>query len=113
MRRATRPRRAADSGSAAAAATPRLRIWWYGGLMLAGFGFGLFAERRPFGDGFFAHPLVVLFLLIGAGLLALRVATARPVPEVLPDRMLLVGCLGALAAFLIGNFVGARLIGPV
>jgi hypothetical protein len=77
---------------------------------LAGFGFGLFADRRPFGDDILVHPLVVFFVLAGLSLLALRVALARPVPEVIPDRVLMLGCVLGLAMFLAGNFVAARLL---
>ena len=81
---------------------------WYGLMGLAGFGFGLLAERRPFGDDALLHPLVVFFMLAGLSLLALRVVLARPVPEVIPDRALMLGCALGLATFLIGNFVVAR-----
>jgi hypothetical protein len=77
-------------------------------MALGGLVFGLAAERRPFGDGIFAHPLVAFFIVVGLGLLALRVALARPVPAVIPERMLLVGCVVGLAGFLIGNFAAVR-----
>jgi len=77
---------------------------------MSGFGFGLLAERRPFGEGILVHPLVVFFALAGLGLLALRMALARPVPEVIPDRTLMLGCVLGLATFLAGNFVAARLL---
>ena len=89
------------------AGRPRARAW-YGLMALAGFGFGLFAERRPFGDGILVHPLVVFFVLVGLCLLALRMALARPVPEVIPDRALMLGCVLGLAMFLAGNFVAAH-----
>jgi len=72
---------------------------------MSGFGFGLLAERRPFGEGILVHPLVVFFALAGLGLLALRMALARPVPDVIPDRTLMLGCVLGLATFLAGNFV--------
>jgi hypothetical protein len=84
---------------------------WYAAMALAGLAFGLIGERRPFGDGIFAHPLVALFILVGVALLVLRVALARPVPEVIAERALMVGCFIALAAFLAGNFASAHLIG--
>jgi len=77
---------------------------------ISGFGFGLLAERRPFGEGILVHPLVVFFALAGLGLLALRMALARPVPDVIPDRTLMLGCVLGLATFLAGNFVAARLL---
>ena len=83
----------------------RARICWYGLMGFAGFGFGLFADRRPFGDGILVHPLVLFFILVG---LALRAVLARPVPEVIPDRALMLGCVLWLAMFLAGNFVAAH-----
>jgi hypothetical protein len=89
---------------------PTARVWWYGLMGLAGFGFGLLADRRPFGEGILVHPLVVFFILAGLALLALRAVLARPVPEVIPDRVLMLGCVLGLAMFLAGNFVAARLL---
>ena len=84
--------------------------WWFGAVGAAGFGFGLVAERRPFGEDMLAHPLVVYFLAVAAGLLILRLAMRRPVPEVIPERALMVGCVLGLALFLAGNFVATHLI---
>jgi len=86
----------------------RVRAVWFGVMALAGLGFGLLAERRPFGDGILLHPLVVFFVLVGLCLLALRMALARPVPDVIPDRALMLGCVLGLAMFLAGNFVAAH-----
>ena len=85
-------------------------VSWYGLMALAGLGFGLIADRRPFGEAIFVHPLVMFFILVGLALLALRVLLARPVPEVISDRALIVGCLLGLAAFLLGNFAAAKLL---
>ena len=82
---------------------------WYGLMGLAGFGFGLFADRRPFGNDILLHPLVLFFILVGLALLVLRVVLARPVPEVIPDRALMLGCALGLGMFLTGNFVAAHL----
>ena len=71
---------------------------------LVGFGFGSLADRRPFGEDILVHPLVMFFILVGLALMALRVLLARPVPEVISDRALLVGCAVGLALFLAGNF---------
>ena len=92
------------------AAAPRARNLWYGLMVAAGLAFGLIGERRPFGTGFFAHPLVAFFIFVGAGLIVLRVVVARPVPELIPERALLLGCFAGLAAFLVGNFVAAYLL---
>ncbi|MCX7312024.1 MAG: hypothetical protein WCG92_11185 [Hyphomicrobiales bacterium] len=83
---------------------------WYVLVALGGFGFGLIADRRPFGDDILLHPVVVFYTLVGLGLLALRVALARPVPEVIADRTLMLGCALGLAMFLAGNFVGAHML---
>jgi hypothetical protein len=37
----------------------------------------------------------------------------RPVPEVIPDRALLLGCAVGLALFLAGNFVATRWLAGV
>ena len=87
---------------------PILFLAWYGPMALVGFGFGLFADRRPLGDGILVHPLVVFFVLVGLALLVLRAVLARPVPEVIPDRALMLGCVLGLAMFLAGNFVAAH-----
>ncbi len=94
----------------AAGRTPagRARVAWYGLMGLGGFGFGLFADRQPFGEGILGHPLVLFFVVVGLVLLALRAILARPVPDVIPDRALMLGCVVGLATFLAGNFVAAH-----
>ena len=87
-----------------------MRNIWYGAMALGGLAFGLIGERRPLGEGIFAHPLVALFILVGVALIVLRVVLARPVPEVISERALLIGCFVALAAFLVGNFVSAHVL---
>lgn len=79
-------------------------------MMLGGFGFGLLAERRPFGEDVLAYPLVVYFIVVVIALLVLRVAWARPVPEIIPERVLLIGSLAGVASFLVGNFVMVHFI---
>ncbi len=59
----------------------------------------------------FAHPLVVYFLAVAGALVVLRVAMRRPVPEIVPERALIAGCVAGLALFLVGNFIAAHLIG--
>ena len=86
-----------------------LLLAWYGLMGFVGFGFGLFADRRPFGNDILLHPLMVFFILVGLSLLMLRVFLARPVPEVIPDRALMLGCALGLAMFLVGNFVVAQI----
>jgi hypothetical protein len=83
----------------------RAPVYWLGLMAAGGFVFGLFGDRRPFGPDVLGHPLVIFFCVVGIGLLILRVALARPVPAVIPERLLLIGCLIGLAMFLAGNFV--------
>jgi hypothetical protein len=85
--------------------------WWFGLVALGGLAFGLLADRRPFGDSVFAHPLVAYFILVGIGLVLLRAVLARPVPEIIPERALVVGCFAGLAMFLVGNWLGVHLFG--
>lgn len=79
-------------------------------MALGGFAFGLQTERKPFGEAVLAHPLAVLFMIVGAALLILRVALRRPVPDVLPEGILLVGCLVGAVAFLAGNWLDTHLL---
>jgi hypothetical protein len=79
--------------------------YWYGLAAAGGFLFGLFGDRRPFGTRLLAHPLVLYLIVVTVALLILRFAFARPVPEVIPERALMLGCFLGLAAFLAGNFV--------
>jgi hypothetical protein len=88
----------------------KLRGAWYGLVMIGGLGFGLIGERRPFGNDMLAHPLVVYFAVVALGLLILRLVLSRPVPEVIPERVLVAGCLSGAAAFLVGNFISAHMI---
>ena len=90
---------------------PRARIYWYGAMIIGGLGFGLLGERRPFGADLFAHPLILFFMAAIVGLLVLRAALARPVPEIIPERPLLLGCFAGIAAFLAGNWIAAHVIG--
>ncbi len=88
--------------------TPRSLWFWL--MAIAGFAFGLNAERRPFGDDVLLHPLAIFVVLVVAALLALRIVLRRPVPEFLPERALIAGCLIGLAAFLIGNWIDTHLL---
>jgi hypothetical protein len=88
----------------------RVRLLWFVPMLAAGLAFGLIGDRRPFGEGMIAHPLVVFAAAAGVGLLVLRVVLQRPVPEVIPERALLIGLLLGLAAFLVGNWIGVRVL---
>ena len=73
-----------------------------------GLAFGMIGDRRPFGSAALAHPLVVFFAVVAAALLVLRVVRARPVPEFVPERALVIGCCVGAAAFLLGNWIVAH-----
>ena len=75
-----------------------------------GFGFGLLGDRRPFGQDILGHPLVVFFVMAAAVLLVLRIVLKRPVPELIPERVLLIGCVLGGAAFLVGNWIAVHLL---
>ena len=83
----------------------RALTWWFGLMLLGGLAFGLNAERRPFGDDVLRHTLLVFFIVTGIGLLLLRAILRRPIPEILPERILVFGCLIGAAAFLAGNWL--------
>jgi uncharacterized membrane protein len=86
-----------------------LLLQWRLAMIAGGFLFGLYADRRPFGESFLAHPIVVYAAIAGLGLLILRVTLGRPVPEVIPERAIVIGFVLGIAAFLVGNFVGVHL----
>lgn len=88
----------------------RVLTWWFGLVSAGGLAFGAYSERRPFGADVLAHPLVVFFAVVGAGLLVLRFAIGRPVPEVISERLLLIGCVVGLGAFLVGNWLATHLV---
>jgi hypothetical protein len=89
-----------------------LLLQWRLAMIAGGFLFGVYADRRPFGESFLAHPIVLYAAVAGLGLLVLRVTLRRPVPEVIPERAIVGGFLFGVAAFLIGNFVGVHLVAP-
>ena len=89
---------------------PRPLLYWYGAMMLGGLAFGLLGERRPLGDDVLAHPVVLFFAATIIGLMVVRAALARPVPEVISERALVFGCGAGLAAFLIGNAIAAHVL---
>jgi hypothetical protein len=80
-------------------------------MVIGGLAFGLIGERRPLGDDVFAHPLILFFMAAISGLLVVRATLSRPVPEVIPERPLLLGCFAGLAAFLAGNWIVAHVLG--
>jgi len=96
------PKRAPVSG--------RILTWWFGLMSAAGVAFGLFANNRPFGDDVLEHPLVIFCAVVALALLVLRFVLRRPVPDFIPDRLLLFGCFVGLAAFLIGNWLAVNLV---
>ena len=107
-----RSNRNASTGGRNHSGRPIAFVLWYGLMAAGGLGFGTIGDRRPFGEGFLVHPLVLFFVLVGVALLALRIVLARPVPEIISDRALVLGCVVGLAAFLAGNFLGTYLLTP-
>lgn len=89
----------------------RRLAYWYGAVCVAGFGFGLLGERRPFGQNILAHPFIVYACVLAAGLLVLRIVRQQPVPELIPERALGLGCAAGIGLFLAGNFIAAHLVG--
>jgi hypothetical protein len=83
--------------------------WWFGLMAVGGVAFGLYAEERPFGNAVLAYPLVVFFAAVAAGLLTLRFLHGRPVPEIISERNLAIGCAIGIACFLLGNWFGVNL----
>jgi hypothetical protein len=79
-------------------------------MIAAGLGFGLVAERRPFGEEVLTSPFVVFAALAAAALLTLRALSGRPVPELISERALAIGGVAGLAAFLIGNWIGVAVL---
>ena len=88
-----------------------LLSYWYGAVCVLGLAFGLLGERRPFGQHILAHPFIVYAFAVAAGLLVLRVIRQRPVPELIPERALGLGCAAGVGLFLAGNFIAAHLVG--
>src|SRR5262249_61716579 len=88
-------------------APARVQVWWFRLMAAGGFAFGLLGDRRPFGSDVLAHPLAIFFIVAAVGLLILRVVLQRPVPELIPERALVIGCLAGGATFLLGNWIAA------
>jgi hypothetical protein len=101
----TRPERALSRTTAA-----RVRLGWFTLIVVSGLGFGLIGDRRPFGSDPLAHPVAVFFVVVASSLLILRIALARPVPDLIPERALMVGCLLGAAAFLAGNWLATHVL---
>ncbi len=81
---------------------------WYGLMAAGGFAFGLLGDKRPLGTDVLAHPLAIFFAAVAASLLVLRGVLRRPVPALIPERALVIGCLAGVAAFLLGNWIVAH-----
>ncbi len=99
-----------STGGRAQPGRPIVLVLWYGLMAAGGLGFGAIGDRRPLGPGMLFHPLVLYFVVAGVALLALRIVLARPVPEIISDRALVLGCVAGSAAFLAGNFLAAHIL---
>jgi hypothetical protein len=87
----------------------RAQRCWYGLMAAGGLVFGLLGDKRPLGASVLAHPFVLFFAVVAAALLILRVVSGRPVPELIPERALIIGCFVGGAAFLAGNWIATHL----
>jgi hypothetical protein len=101
----------ASTGGRRQSGRPIALVLWYALMAIGGLAFGALGDRRPFGDNLLFHPLVMFMTAAGVGLIVLRIALARPVPEIIPDRKLAFGFLIGWAAFLAGNFLAMQLFG--
>lgn len=90
--------------------SPHLLTWWFGLTAVGGLLFGAFDDERPFGNGVLAHPLVVLFAFIAAGLLTLRFLHARPLLQLISGHYLAAGTVIAIACFFIASWFGSNLM---
>ena len=90
--------------------SPHLLTWWFGLMAVGGLGFGAYADQRPFGNGVLAHPLVVFFAFVAAGLMTLSFLHARPVLRLVSGRSLTAGAIIGIACFFVGNWFGSNLI---
>jgi hypothetical protein len=86
-------------------------MWWYVLMALGGLAFGTLGERRPFGNGILLHPWMLYFALGWVCLIVLRLGLPRPLPEMIPDRALVIGCVIGLVLFLASNFIVVHLLG--
>ena len=102
------PRR--SDGATPVPVSPHLLTWWFGLMALGGVGFGVYADERPFGGGVLAHPLVVFFAFVAAGLLTLRFLHARPVLQLISAPWLAAGAVIGIGCFFLGNWFGVNLI---
>ena len=90
--------------------SPHLLTWWFGLMAAGGLGFGAYADQRPFGAGLLAHPLIVFFAFVAAGLMTLRFLHERPVLQLISARCLAAGAIIGIACFFVGNWFGSNLI---
>ena len=85
--------------------------WWYALMAIGGLAFCALGDRRPFGKGILLHPLMLYLALVCICLIALRLVLSRPLPEMIPDRALVIGCVIGLVLFLAANFIVVHLLG--
>lgn len=90
--------------------SPHLLTWWFGMMAVGGLGFGAYADQRPFGNGVLAHPLVIFFAFVAAGLLTLRSLHAKPLVQLISAPCLATGAVIGIACFFIGKWFGVNLI---
>jgi hypothetical protein len=90
--------------------SPHLLTWWFGLMAVGGLGFGAYADRRPFGNGMLAHPLVVFLAFVAAGLLTLRFLQTKPLLQLISAQLLTAGAVIGIACFFIGKWFGVSLL---
>lgn len=97
-------------GPAPVPVSPHLLTWWFGLMAVGGLGFGAYADERLFGNGVLAHPLVVFFAVVAAGLMTLRFLHERPLLQLISAPRLAAGAVIGIACFFVGNWFGSNLI---
>ena len=79
-------------------------------MAIGGVGFGFYADRRPFGNGIIAYPLVVFLAFTAAGLMTLSFLHQRPLTKIISWRSLVLGGAIAIGCFLLGRWFGPSLM---
>jgi hypothetical protein len=89
--------------------SPHLLTWWFGAMALGGMGFGWYAGDHPFGHGLLAHPLVVFFAFVAAGLMSLKFLHTRPLVALISLPSLVLGGGIGVACYFLGTWFGESL----
>jgi hypothetical protein len=87
----------------------RVLTWWLAAMGLGGLLSGALSAPGMFAATDVAFALVALAFTVAVVLAVLHFGLHRPLRELVLDPMLLVGCAVGLAAFLVGQWLGAEL----